>query len=108
MDLQQRQMQDAVAAVTLAAQAAAQAVASLAGQMARSAALVGAEGADRARSGGASSTPPVQALMIASSSPPLGKLTADESKPIMTSTKGIKGLSAKVAQVQYQSGQGQR
>ena len=48
MDLQQRQVQDAVAAVTLAAQAAAEAVASLAGQMARSAAPVGAEGADRA------------------------------------------------------------
>ena len=44
MDLQQRQMQDAVAAVTMAAQAAAQAVTSLAGQMARPAAPVGAEG----------------------------------------------------------------
>ena len=43
MDLQQRQMQDAVAAVTMAAQAAAQAVASLAGQMARPAAPVGTE-----------------------------------------------------------------
>ena len=72
MDLQPRQMQDAVAAVPLAAQAAAQAVASLAGQMARSAAPVGA-GADRARSVGATSTPPVQAPMIASSSPPLGQ-----------------------------------
>ena len=75
MDLQQRQMQDAVAVVTLAAQAAAQAVASLAGQKARSAAPVGA-GGDRARSGGGTSTPPVQAPVIASSSPPLGKLTA--------------------------------
>ena len=73
MDLQPRQMQDAVAAVPLAAQAAAQAVASLAGQMARSAAPVGVEGADRARSGGTTSTPPVQAPMIASSSPPLGQ-----------------------------------
>ena len=44
MNLQQRQMQDAVAAVTMAAQAAAQAVASLAGQMARPAAPVSAEG----------------------------------------------------------------
>ena len=52
-----------VAAVTLAAQAAAQAVASLA-QL-----PVGAEGADRARNGGAALTPPVQAPMIASSSP---------------------------------------
>ena len=96
MDLQQRQMQDAVAAVTLAAQAAAQAVASLAGQMARSAAPVGAEGADRARSGGATSTPPVQAPMIASSSPPLGKLTADESKSIMASTKGFEASVRKL------------
>ena len=43
MDLQQRQMQDAVAAVTLAAQAAAQAVGLLAGQTARPAAPVGLE-----------------------------------------------------------------
>ena len=89
MDLQQSQVQDAVAAVTLAAQAAAQAVASLAGQMARSAAPVGAEGADRARNGGATSSPPVQAPMIASSSLPLGKLTASESQSIMASTKGF-------------------
>ena len=88
MDLQQRQMQDAVAA--------AQAVASLAGQMARSAAPVGAEGADRARSGGATSTPPVQAPLIASSSPPLGKLTADESKSIMASTKGFEASVQKL------------
>ena len=96
VDLQQRQMQDAVAAVTLAAQAAAQAVASLAGHMARSAAPVGAEGADRAWSGGAPSTPPVQAPVIASSSPPLGKLTADESKSIMASTKGFEASVRKL------------
>ena len=58
-------------------------------KMARSAAPVGAEGADRAGSGGATSTPPVQAPVIASSSPPLGQLSADESKSIMASTKGF-------------------
>ena len=92
MDLQQRQMQDAVAAVTLAAQTAAQAVASLAGQMARSAAPIGAEGADRATGGGATPTPPVQAPMIA----PLGKLTSDESKSIMASTKGFEASVRKL------------
>ena len=66
MDLQQRQMHDAVAAVTMAAQAAAQAVASFAGQM-----------ADRAGSGGAALTLPVQTPTIASTSPPLNKLTSD-------------------------------
>ena len=89
MDLQQRQMQDAVAAVTMAAQAAAQAVASLAGQMARPAAPVGAEGADRAGSGGAALTPLVQTPIIASTSPRLNKLTSDETKSIMASTKGF-------------------
>ena len=64
MNLQQRQMQDAVAAVTMAAQAAAQAVASLAGQMTRPAAPVSAEGADRAGSGGAALTPLVQSLLL--------------------------------------------
>ena len=88
------QMPDAVVAVTLAAQA--QAVASLAGQRARSAAPVGAEGADRAGSGGTISTPPVQAPMIASFSPPLGKLTADESKSIMASTKGFEASMRKL------------
>ena len=64
--------------------------------MARSAAPVGAEGADRAGSGGATSTPPVQAPVIASSSPPLGKLTADESKSIMASTKGFEASVRKL------------
>ena len=64
--------------------------------MARSAAPVGAEGADRAGSGGATSTPPVQAPVIASSSPPLGQLTADESKSIMASTKGFEASVRKL------------
>ena len=71
----------------MAAQAAAQAVASLAGQMARPAAPVGAEGADRAGRGGATPTLPVQMPIVASSSPPL--LTSDESKSIMASTWGV-------------------
>ena len=89
-------MQDAVAAVTMAAQAAAQAVASLAGQMARPAAPVGAEGADRAGSGGAALTPPVQTPIIASTSPPLNKLTSDETKSIMASTKGFEASVRKL------------
>ena len=96
MDLQQRQMHDAVAAATMAAQAAAQAVASLAGQMARPAAPVGTEGADRAGSGGAALTPPVQTPIIASTSPPLNKLTSDETKSIMASTKGFEASVRKL------------
>ena len=89
MDLQQRQMHDTVAAATMAAQAAAQAVASLAGQMARPAAPVGTEGADRAGSGGAALTPPVQTPIIASTSPPLNKLTSDETKSIIGEHQGF-------------------
>ena len=89
MDFQQRQMHDTVAAATMAAQAAAQAVASLAGQMARPAAPVGTEGADRAGSGGAALTPPVQTPIIASTSPPLNKLTSDETKSIIGEHQGF-------------------
>ena len=96
MDLQQRQMHDAVAAATMAAQAAAQAVASLAGQKARPAAPVGTEGADRAGSGGAALTPPVQTPIIATTSPPLNKLTSDETKSIMASTKGFEASVRKL------------
>ena len=95
-DIQQRQMQDAVAAVTMAAQAAAQAVASLAGQMARPAAPVGAEEADRAGSGGAALTPPVQTPITASTSPPLSKFTTDGTKSVMTSTKGFEASVRKL------------
>ena len=95
MDLQQRQMHDAVGAATMAAQAAAQAVASLAGQMTRPAAPVGTEGADRAGSGGAALTPPVQ-TPITSTSPPLNKLTSDETKSIMASTKGFEASVRKL------------
>ena len=105
MDLQQRQMQDAVAAVTMAALAAAQAVASLAGQMARPAAPVGAEGADRAGSG-AALTPPVQKPIIASTSPPLNKLTSDETKSIMTSTKGFEASVRKLLKCNAQVDKG--
>ena len=96
MDLQQRQMQDAVAAATMAAHAAAQAVASLAGQMTRPTVPVGAEGADRAGSGGVAPTPPAQTPTIASSSPTLGKLTSDETKSIMASTKGFEASVRKL------------
>ena len=89
MDLQQRQMHDAVAAATMAAQAAAQAVASLAGQMARPTAPVGTEG-------GAALTPPVQTPIIASTSPPLNKLTSEETKSIMASTKGFEASVRKL------------
>ena len=96
MDLQQRQMQDAVAAATMAAQAAAQAVASLAEQMTRPTVPVGAEGADRAGSGGVAPTPPAQTPTIASSSPTPGKLTSDETKSIMASTKGFEASVRKL------------
>ena len=96
MDLQQRQMQDAVAAATMAAQAAAQAVAALAEQMTRPTVPVGAEGADRAGSGVVAPTPPAQTPIIASSSPTLGKLTSDETKSIMASTKGFEAKVRKL------------
>ena len=93
MDLQQRQMHDAVAAVTMAAQAAAQAVASFAGQM-----------ADRAGSGGAALTLPVQTPTIASTSPPLNKLTSDETKSIMASTKGFEASVRKLLKCNVDKG----
>ena len=60
----------------------------VAGQMARPSAPVGLEGANRAGSGGATPTPPAQMPTIASSSPP-DKLTSDECKSIMASTKSF-------------------
>ena len=76
VDIQQRQMRDAVTAATVAAQAAARAVASMAGHMARPTTPVGDHGADRAGSGVA----------------PQDKLTSDEYKSIIASTKGLRPL----------------
>ena len=65
-------------------------------QQARPAAPVGTEGAHRAGSGGAALTPPVQTPIIASTSPPLNKLTSDETKSIMASTKGFEASVRKL------------
>ena len=53
-------------------------------------------GADRAGSGSAALTPPVQTPIIASTSPPLNKLTYDETKSIMTITKGFEASVRKL------------
>ena len=78
----------------------------MAGQVARPATPVDDHGADRAGGDGATSSLPVQAPTIASSSQPQGKLISDECKSINASTKGFETSVRKLLKCNAKVGKG--